>query len=1730
MNYYCIGNGQFIVQLFLYRDCAGVPLNGSAEIGIFNASNQLVTTVNAPKIYEINVPPLTTNPCLSPPSWVCVHEALYETTITLASSAGGYTLAAQQCCRNNSIDNITNPGNQGATYVAKIPDPAATGCNDAPIFFKFPPIAICNQDTFKYDHHATDLDGDSIVYYLCDAKDAPFPVPSPPGAPPYASVPYASPYSATYPMPASPALFIDPVTGQMLAYPNGQGTFVVAVCMDEYRNGQKIGEYRREIEFNVVSCSVAVNAQIGGTYGIGTPIYACTSYTVQFQNMSTGAPYFWWNFGTGNPGDTSIVTSPSFTYADTGTYTVTLIANKGYVCADTTYATVYVYPGTNANFTWGAPVCQGLPLQFTNQSTVQYGSITAYAWTFPTGSPGTSSQQNPSVTFATAGLKAVQLVITTSLGCTDTIIKSVIVNPTPLLTVPGDIMLCVGSDTQLVATGTGVFAWTPPGSGLSCYSCPNPIATPTSNTVYTVTLTSNQGCVNSKTVEVNLSAYPVVNAGSDVVICGTGSVQLGATANDTSGIASWKWSPSSGLSNTTTPNPFANPNPGVPGSYTYCVTATNNHGCATTDCVVVKRNIVSVNAGADQSFCAGGSAQLAATTPNAPVTWSWSPGAGLSATNIPNPVATPVTTTTYTVTVTDPDNCTATDQVTIAVYPLPPVDAGLNTSVCTGFSTQLLATGATSYVWDANPTILSGGNTASPTVQPVVTTMYYVTGTDANGCQKRDSVTVFVMSEPLVIMTPDTHMCQGVPMQLASFGPAGSTYLWSPSTFLTNPNISNPVATPPFTMTYSLRVTDPSGCYKDTSVTITWRPSPNVIASADVGICIGQNTNISASGAGVGGTYSWSPGNLSGTPLNVSPSGTTTYTVVGTDTWGCKDNDQVVVTVNPLPVVTAEPDKAICTGASTTLTVSGNAASYSWQPGGQSGTPITVSPSSTTTYTVTGVSSAGCTSTDVVVVTVNPLPIVTASTATPDICIGGSATLNAGGANTYTWMPGSMTGGSVLVSPSTTTTYTVTGTDANGCQNTAAVAVTVHQLPLVAATSATPDICLGASTTLTATGATSYSWMPGGMTGTPVNVTPANTTTYTVTGTDSWGCQNSGTVTITVHPAPPVNAGADASICVGSSTTLTASGAGAGGSYSWQPGASPGVSITVSPASTTTYTVTGTDQWGCSASDQVTVTVNSAPTVTASTATPDICAGANTTLVGGGAVSYLWQPGSIPGASPTVNPISTTTYTVTGTDANNCTATATVTITVHNLPAIVAGADQDVCVNDTATLTVSGAGAGGNYTWQPGSLTGSSITVAPPATQTYTVTGTDSWGCSNSDQVTVNVHQPPTVNAGPDKQICDGGSTTLTASGAQTYLWQPGGQTTATITVSALTVGSHSFTVTGTDQWGCSASDQADVTVNPLPVITAGSDVDICFGDNTSLSATGGVSYLWQPGGSTTNPTVVAPTSTTAYTVTGTDASGCSSTDTVTVNVLPLPNVDAGVDQAICIGESAQLNATGAASYSWTGGPMSDPNVPDPVVTPTVTTTYQLTGVGANGCTNTASVEVEVNPLPPIAANPPFYVYEGECVQLTASGGVSYQWSPPTWLDDPLSDHPTACPEDTIMYYLTGTDQNGCSNMDSTIIYVVGVPVAHVPTAFTPNGDGLNDYFRIEVYENFNLTILSIYSRWGDLIFQTNDITIGWDGTAFGKEQPIGSYVYMVSGLDEKGAAVRRQGNVTLIR
>ncbi|MEY4803679.1 MAG: hypothetical protein RL331_192 [Bacteroidota bacterium] len=368
-------------------------------------------------------------------------------------------------------------------------------------------------------------------------------------------------------------------------------------------------------------------------------------------------------------------------------------------------------------------------------------------------------------------------------------------------------------------------------------------------------------------------------------------------------------------------------------------------------------------------------------------------------------------------------------------------------------------------------------------------------------------------------------------------------------------------------------------------------------------------------------------------------------------------------------------------------------------------------------------------------VTINSLPIVTASTNQSTICAGASLQLTASGADTYSWSNNETTA-IISVNPTSSITYTVTGTDLNGCVNTDDISITVNALPNVTASAGQASICSGTSTTLSAVGASTYSWSNNTN---PASVSPTSTTTYTVTGTDINGCSNTDEIMVTVNDLPSYTFQGNTSICLGQNTDLTILNSPSGVNsiyHNWSTGAST-ATINVSPSTTTTYSYIGTGTNGCSTTQQVTVTVNALPTVNAGS-NQTVCSGTSVTLSGSGAVNYNWIGGTPNTATYTFTASTSNTYTLMGTDVNGCSNTDEVSVEVVSSPTVTAtSSSSSICssANTSVTLTAGGANT---YSWSNGSNT-TTASVSPSSTTTYTVTGTNNNGCTSTAQVTVNV-------------------------------------------------------------------------------------------------------------------------------------------------------------------------------------------------------------------------------------------------------------------------------------------------------------------------------------------------------------------------------------------------------
>lgn len=867
--------------------------------------------------------------------------------------------------------------------------------------------------------------------------------------------------------------------------------------------------------------------------------------------------------------------------------------------------------------------------------------------------------------------------------------------------------------------------------------------------------------------------------------------------------------------------------------------------------------------------------------------------------------------------------------------------------------------------------------------------------------------------------------------------PAGGSGTYSYSIDNGSTFQSNATYTGLATGSYNVVVnTGGNGCSYTETVTVGATPQETITVGTDQTICAGATATITASGTG---SIEWFDGATSvgnGTSINVSPSTTTTYDAVLTDANGCEDIDQVVVNVNALPLIDAGTDDAICIGSSYTLIASGGT-SYTWDNGLGAGASHSVSPTSTTIYEVTGTDANGCVNTDQIEITVNALPTVDAG-ANQTTCAGSAVTISATGASAYNWNTLGA-GASHVVSPTTTTVYEVTGTDANGCQNTDQVTINVNALPTVDA-GADVSICDGTSTTIVATGADSYSWDNGLGAGASHTVTPTVTTTYEVTGTDVNNCENTATVQVTVDPIddPSFTFNDYCEVAPANGPTNIAT---PGGTFAFNPAPSDGASIDASTGEIlngvtgATYTVEYTTNGTCPSSSTETVTVqtNDDPSFDYD----DICLGNGLPIepsnisTTGGTFDFVTTPtdGATIDASTGVisNATQGSTYDVEYTTPTGvCQASSIITVEVFNAPTITAAGEQTICEEDVVTINATG---GDTYEWDNGLGNGDIQIVSPSTTTTYVVTGTDANGCTNTDDVTITVNPLPAVDAGVDQTVCEGETVNISASGATSYDWDNGlgaGATQSFTATSTIT-----YTVTGTDGNNCINTDDVMITVNPLPAIDAGADQEICNGDQTTITASGGNTYDWNNGLGAGAAHNVSPSSTTTYIVVGTDLNGCENSDEVIVTVNAIPTINAGVDQEVCEGESVTLTATASnGTISWDNG------INDGVAfTATTTTTYTATA-DDNGCTATDDVIVTVNPLPIVTMGADQTACENHGpIQLVGSpsGGT---FAGPGVNGTEFDPGTAGVGTHTITY--TYQDGNGCENSAVQVITVDG--------------------------------------------------------------------------------------------
>ena len=995
------------------------------------------------------------------------------------------------------------------------------------------------------------------------------------------------------------------------------------------------------------------------------------------------------------------------------------------------------------------------------------------------------------------------------------------------------------------------------------------------------------------------------------------------------------------------------------------------------------------------SLCQGNNITLTANPGN---TYQWSTGDQTQSIQV-------TTAGTYNVTVTYPGGCTSSGSVTVSVNPNPSPSISGITMICQGNTTTLDAgAGYTSYQWSS-----PGSN---QTLSVSTSGTYSVTVTDVNGCTGTASTNVTVNPLPVPSITGNNSICQGNTTTLDA-GAGFSTYQWS------NGAGTSQTATVNTSANYIVTVTDANGCTATANMNVIVNPLPVPNITGVVNFCQGYTTILDA-GTGYS-TYQWS-GNL-GSMQTASTGTAGNYTVTVTDANGCTGTTSVNVTVNPLPTPAITGNTAICQGATTTLDAGAGYVTYQWSPTGSS---QTINPTTAGTYSVTVTDANGCTGSASVNLTVTtpPAPAITGVT---DICQGATTTLNAGaGFSSYQWSNGAGTSQTATVS--TSANYIVTVTDANGCTGTASTNVTVNPLPVPTITGTT-SICQGTTTTLDAgAGYSSYQWSGNLFTQT---ISTGTAGSYTVTVTDANGCTGSTNTNVVVNPLPVPSITGNTSVCQGQSTVFDA---GAGYSnYQWSPS---GSSQTINANSAGVYDVTVTDVNGCTGSASISLTVNALP-VPSITGDNDICQGETTTIdAGAGYSSYQWSNGA--GTSQTASVGTSANYIVTVTDANGCTGTASMNVTVNALPTPSITGLTSICQGNSTTLD-----AGTGYsTYQWSNNLGSFQTASTGNGGSYTVTVTDSNGCTGSASVSVTVNALPTPSITGNTTICQGQTTIFDAgSGYSSYQWSPTGNNQ---TITTGTAGNYSVVVT--DANGCTGSASTSLTVNTASAnITAQGPTTFCQGDNVVLTANSGSAYMWSTGDQSQSITV---STTGTYSVTVTATNGCTavSAPISTIESIPVANATALGSTILCPGDNVIISANTGSSYQWSNGDTTQS------ITASQAGNYLVTVTNSVGCvavSNTITV-FQSQPTASITAQGPTTFCIGDSVILEANLGNSYLWN-----TGAVTRSITVMTAGT--YTVTVTNTDNCTATSSPENVTVNTAVANItpqgPTTFCPGGD-----------------------------------------------------------------------------
>ncbi|MCB9279156.1 MAG: gliding motility-associated C-terminal domain-containing protein [Lewinellaceae bacterium] len=1305
-------------------------------------------------------------------------------------------------------------------------------------------------------------------------------------------------------------------------------------------------------------------------------------------------------------------TGPGITVNQPGVYSATVTDVLG--CEGTASITIQEAPAPEPVITGIESICPGETLNL--GLTENYAS---YQWSVP--------GNGPTVTVSTPG--TIGVTVTDANGCFGEGSAVIPQSSAPQPAIQGALEFCEGTTTTLTASpGFSSYAWST--------SSGHPSITVNAGGQYTVTVTNAEGCAGEASVTVSelIINPPAIDAPDG--LCPGETAQLTAQGN----YATYAWSSNQSGQQISVSQP---------GNYQ--LTVTDNKGC------MAQASVNVAGYAAPQpvitgtlNICQGGEPSVLNAGPGY-AGYSWSTDATSQTIVAAQPGD-------YSVTVSSLDGCTGAAQITVGEFPSPTPTIDGPASFCEGQTAQLAAEpGYQSYLWSTNST--------NPVISVQSGGQYSVVVTDQNGCQGTAAVNLVLNPGPEPVITGDLVICNsGATGQLAA-SPGYATYLWSTTQGGQNIEIDSPG-------NYGVTVTAANGCSGETAVQVTGMPNPTPVISGDLGICPDESTELQVSGGNYA-SYAWS-NSQSGSSISVGQEGA--YAVTVTDVNGCQGETSASVYSLPSPEPFIFGPESVCEGSAATLDAGTGFDNYSWST--NSNNP-SIQADQAGVYSVTVTNAMGCTGTAEHELTVNPAPFLEI-TGSLSFCTGGATTLSATeGFESYLWSTGSA---SSVITVSTPGTIILTATDENGCQ--VSKTVQVQELTeLAPSISGETELCPGETASLNAgNGFAAYQWS----TGSDASAIQVDSTgSYSVTVTDIYGCSGSQTAQVVVHSSPQAEISGESEICQGQSASLSVTGPDLV-SWNWA-GSQSDTTLTVNAPGI--YVVTAQNQYGCEATDSFEVVVHPLPQPVIN-GPAEICPGVNAALVLGSTYeSYSWT-GGIQQPSLTINQGGV--YEVAVTDTHGCSGSASFDVGEFIVtPPLITGQDT-ICPGTSTQL--SGPAGQQEYAWSTGSVSpaivvgspgnytltvtdqngcissnafvlgqfspvppaisapaglcagDSALVIASPGYQDYTwsngllsdtimiftggnyqVSAVDGNGCQVQQSVSIIKHNLPTVQIGGSASFCIGGSTVLNAgNNYAAYKWSTGDDTQS-ITVNQ--PGDYALTVT--DAFGCRNSDLIQVNEDTELSPEISGQLSFCEGNQTILDAGNGfLTYSWSTGDD--QPSISVDTAG-SYSLTVTDAGGCTGSATVQVSALPLPSPEIAGDTAYCAGSGLTLAANpGYSDYEWSAGG-NEPNlfVNQPGI-------YGLTVTDGNGCKGTASIGIAENPLPGIAISGPDFFCAGQSAVLEATPGFAdYQWSSASGNDQP--DITVTSPGN---YQVTITNEYGCASTAAHMVSQAPLPLA----------------------------------------------------------------------------------------